>query len=105
MMGANAVSETFRVLAEPRRRTILRHFVSEGKATASYEELVEALLSADGGPDSRQRATIKLHHVDLPALEEAQLVEHDDRSETIRYVENSLVEEVLDDGRDRTRLR
>lgn len=105
MLGANEMSETFRVLAEPRRRAILQHFISEGEVTASYEELLEGVLSTDGPPDSRAGAEIKLHHMDLPALENAQLVEYDERSGTVRYIENPLVEELLDGGIDRTRSR
>lgn len=100
MTGSDAVSKTFAALAEPRRRAILGHFVERGNATASYEELLQAVLEDADALDCRSSASIQLRHVDLPTLAACNVVEHDARSETVRYVDSPLVEHVLDGDTD-----
>lgn len=92
MTELDSASEVFAALAEPRRRKILQYFLSRGVETASYEELVEALLASDGAPGDRSTAEIQLRHTDLPALEQCNLIEQDERSETVRYQGHPLVE-------------
>lgn len=105
MTGSDSTSEIFAALAEPRRRKILRYFVSRGVETASYEELLSALLASDGPPGDRSAAEIQLRHVDLPALEQCDLIEQDERSEMVRYQGHPLVEHNLDGVLDRASTR
>lgn len=105
MTGSDPASEVFAALAEPRRRKILQYFVSRGVETASYDELLETLLASDGPPGDRSAAEIQLRHVDLPALEQSDLIETDERSETVRYQGHPLVEHNVDGPLDRTSTR
>ena len=105
MTGYDAAGEVFAALAEPRRRKILRYFVSRGVESASYEELLEALLASDGAPTDRSTAEIQLRHADLPALEQCNLVEQDERSETVRYQGHPLVEHNVEGPLDRANAR
>lgn len=101
MTGSDPASKVFSALAEPRRREILRYFVSRGVETASYDELLETLLASDGPAADRSMAEIQLRHVDLPKLEGCDLIEQDERSETVRYLGDSLVEHNVDGPYDR----
>lgn len=104
MAGPDNTSKIFAALAEPRRRTILRYFVTRDVEAASFDELLEALLASDVPPNDRSTAEIQLRHADLPALEQCNLIEQDERSETVRYRGEPLVEHNLcgDLGRAKT---
>lgn len=101
MTGSDTASKIFAALAEPRRRKILRYYVSRDVEAATYDELLEAILASDGPPNDRSTAEIQLRHADLPALEQCGLVEQDERSETVRYQGDPLVERNVGDHLDR----
>lgn len=83
----DSVFETF---SDDQRRRLLCHLSESPDGTATVDELRDVL---DG--DSRRTET-RLRHVHLPHLESLSLVEYDERSETVRYRENPLLEELLD---------
>lgn len=105
MTGSDRASRIFAALAEPHRRDILRYFVSRDVEAATYDELLEALLASDGPPNDRSTAEIQLRHADLPALEQCGLVERDERSETVRYQGDPLVDRNVGDQLDRVRTQ
>ena len=75
------------VLASERRRAVLRHLqTTDGEA--SLVELGSAVFaterSADASAARRRRVELSLHHVHLPKLEEAGVLEYDRTEKTAR---------------------
>lgn len=103
MVRGEQTGKTFAALAEPRRRALLEHFLSGEVDVASFDELAEVLLAHDGSPETRRAALVQLHHVDLPTLEDCDLVEYDRHSETVRYRGSPIVEETLEGAVDAER--
>lgn len=93
-----ATDTALRLLANQQRRRVLRH-VTDGNGTTTVDQLIDSLLtgtspSADRGA-TRDRLAISLHHVHLPMLQEAGVIEYDSHRETIQYHSIDLVEEIL----------
>lgn len=63
---------TFRLLADDERRTLLGLLLDEG--TSTVDSLRDCI--ADDDEDTRH-ADIRLHHIHLPKLADAGLVDHD----------------------------
>lgn len=96
----------FRVLAEPHRRVVCRYLASRDEGVANVDDLVDHVVHRDGarenvepedvGPEDRRRQVeIRLHHVHLPMLSDAGIVEFDARSGIVRYRGSELLEELL----------
>ncbi|WP_198661980.1 ArsR/SmtB family transcription factor [Halorussus litoreus] len=101
--AADAVSlsldETLEILANYERRRILGYLMNAPSATASADELVEHLLAqqADAGDrPGRGHVTATLHHVHLPKLADAGVVDYDPRSQEVRYWSDDRLEEWYD---------
>ena len=102
-LSLNAILE---ILAHHHRREILRALIEAPSDTATVDELTERLarLEADrtGLRPGRDQLEVTFHHVHLPKLTDASLVEYDARSATLRYRPHDRVEELLemleDDG-------
>ena len=89
-----------RVVAHPRRRSILHHLIENGDDAIELNELTET-AATDGGnveishdPDNT-RTRIELHHTHLPKLAEAGLIEYDAHDGTVRYLPTDRAEELL----------
>lgn len=79
---ANLDDLSFRALADARRRRLLYLLLEEGETTLDEAATLLAGWTAveSGamtGPDDRERIRVRLHHVDLPLLSEAGLVDYD----------------------------
>ena len=91
----------FQSLAHPRRRTILHHLVENGDETVALDELTET-IATDGGTatishesdDTRTR--VELHHVHLPKLAAAGIIEYDADRHTVQYRASVQVETLLE---------
>lgn len=86
-----------RIVASQRRRAVIQSFHDRERNVATFESLVEHVSPENPPPDpgkfhSVERIRHDLHHNHLPRLEEAGLLEYDDRSATIRYRPNDRVE-------------
>lgn len=68
----------FDLLRNPERRIIVRELVGHGETT-TMETLAAAVVSRIDDHDERS-ARIRLHHVDLPRLEEAGVLDYDSRN-------------------------
>lgn len=93
--GTCETDEILRALADERRREI----VSALEASASDRVEIDQLAletAADGREPRRDDWAGALHHVHLPVLRDAGLVDYDDRSGTIRYYRCRLVPAVLE---------
>jgi hypothetical protein len=82
-------------LSGTRRRLVVHYFVTTGRDAAPVEDVVSHLVEREGTAGDRERTLVGLHHVTLPKLEEAGVVEYDARTETVRYRGDPLVEECL----------
>jgi hypothetical protein len=79
-------TEVYEALADDRRRLVL-DYVTDAAGQVRIEDLVEHLPESDGSGDPEEgqtREEIQLHHVHLPALAEARLVEWDRSGGTVR---------------------
>lgn len=95
---SDSLDVAFEVLADRRRRAVVAHFLEADAQTATVPELAERCRRYLGeSPDalSVDREAIHLHHYHLPKLEDADVVEYDTRSETVRYHGDALVESLF----------
>lgn len=71
---------------DERRRAVLSAIESRAEPVV-MEDLARAVVATDGGedaaPDAPRSAVVRLHHVDLPKLDEAGLVEYDSDEGTV----------------------
>ncbi|SEP94528.1 DUF7344 domain-containing protein [Natrinema salaciae] len=108
----------FELLSDSRRRYILYHLHDQSDGVATIENLTENVaaleqatergdaggksaggLRADsdrGSADRRTDIQLELQHVHLPKLEDAGVIEHDRRSDTVRYWSQPSLEEWLE---------
>ncbi|WP_313694337.1 winged helix-turn-helix domain-containing protein [Halorarum halobium] len=87
------------LLADRTRRRILRHLVEKEDGAISVRELVDRMaLDGPGEPAVNapgERLRVELHHVHLPKLRGAGVVEFDARSGTIRYQGGDALDALL----------
>ena len=91
------VDALFEVLSDGRRRRILAYLVEND--IADYDELIDSIVGRKeetADEDERDRIVADLHHRQLPKLADADLVEYDERSETVRYRGGDVVPELLE---------
>ena len=92
----DVIDDVFRTLASERRRAVLYFFHRSADEVASVEDLVDHVA---GRGDDPENVAVGLHHVTLPKLGDAGVVEYDARSRTVRYREDPLVETMLEVAR------
>lgn len=85
------LDDVFDVLADQRRRNLLRHLL-ECDPPVSVTEIAEALQSHGhvGSVEERRKLRISIHHVHLPKLDERGVLDYD--AETNRVVGWSRIE-------------
>lgn len=82
--------EMLSILQSDLRRDVLRCLRGAPNETTTTHELVERLLEEREEEESKH-LTIRLHHIELPKLAEANLIEFDPRRGTLRYLpDNNL---------------
>lgn len=87
------------IVADSRCRSILTRLIESESNVVAVEELVRQIVPENPPPGQvgsmvSERPIIGLHHSYLPKMEDAGLVEYDDRSETICYYPNDRVEKL-----------
>jgi hypothetical protein len=92
-----SVGSLFKVLADPHRRYTMYYLATMDGETVDFPSLVETLN--ERVTTSSERLEIDLRHVHLPKLADHNLIEYDERSETIRYRGGERVETVLEFAR------
>ncbi len=91
------LDDTLQVLSNERRRKIMYVLEDEGDDVLSYEEVTEGLVKRDYmREEERDRFKAQMTHSHLPQLEESGLLENDKRSETVRYIQDEDVEDLLE---------
>ena len=93
------LNHVFKLLANRHRRHALSYLVGMDDDTATLGELCGyvAARHANAGtaPKHDDELAIGLHHIHLPKLEAAGVIEYDARSQTIRYHGQLLLEQAL----------
>ena len=94
-----AMTQLFDILASDRRRNVLSYLMICSEETISCEEIVEALLDCEpnepGPVTHRERLEIDLHHVHLPTLANAAIIDYDPTSGTVEYRASGDIESFL----------
>lgn len=88
-----SIDATLELLADRERRAVLGYLMDDPRGTATVSELADHLaeMRAEEAGDEADpeeagdEATTTLHHVHLPKLADAGVVEYDDRSGEVRY--------------------
>lgn len=93
------VDEVHHYLASARRRWILAYLTTRSEETLSVDELVDVVTNreppSDGPGTHRERVEIDLHHVQLPKLATAGILEYDPVEETVEYSGTESLEALL----------
>lgn len=84
------------VFADRRRRLIIECLRQSADGVASYDDLVDFVLRHGDGQQESEHIRSQLHHVTLPKLEEADIIEYDRRSATVRYDPCSVVDDLAE---------
>lgn len=93
--------ERLGIIADPRRRHVLQALLETAGGVAELDDLVDRVVEReraadhDVPEDHRQRIALSLHHVHLPRLYEANVVEYDWRNGTVRYEGDDVIEACL----------
>ncbi|MCU4719594.1 DUF7344 domain-containing protein [Halapricum hydrolyticum] len=87
------MDECLQLLADSRRRRVIRCLQAEGGTTV--EDLAVQLL-ADIPDNSREKIHTELHHTHLPKLQSYGIVDYDRDSGAVRYHAHDGLEQVLD---------
>lgn len=95
------LDDLFDVLADARRRRVLQYFRTCSDDVATVTDLADYVARQTEGDDFRT-VSVALHHKDVPKLVEADLVEYDRQTETVRFVGPEFVYTVLDRANGRT---
>lgn len=82
-----------------RRRQVLRVLIENGDSGIDLDQLISALLEqeqAEDGPQASDPAqlALTLHHLHLPKLAQAGIIEYDARSHAIRYHPDERIESI-----------
>lgn len=85
------IDAMFRILANQRRRTIIRILDHEDRTTiADLAERLAMIEEGHTGSDARQRVYIALYQAHLPRMAEAGIIEYDQSSGMIEAHEEAL---------------
>jgi hypothetical protein len=93
-------SKCLELLASKRRQTLLELLVDSTEDTHSLESLATAIAQTeqetDLGARPDQRVCLSLHHVHLPKLDAADIVEYDPQRNVVEYLGSERMEQLLD---------
>ena len=98
-VGTPSLDQVFDVLANRRRRYVLYYLREVDDGVATVQDVAEYVLGTEDEldvSDTLRSIDTALHHVHLPKLEAAGIVEYDSRSETIRYWGQPSLDEWLE---------
>lgn len=84
------------IFAGRRRRLVIEYLRDASDGEASYSGLVDFVLRHSDTQQESENIRSQLHHVTLPKLEEADIIEYDRRSATVRYDPCSTVDDLAE---------
>lgn len=95
----NPIGSSFIVLSDPCRRSLCRYAMRTGTTRVTREELVDYVVERAPEPVAadadRRTVALKLHHVHLPKLATAGLIEYDQQSGVV-HIDRATVTERLE---------
>ena len=96
-LSTERIDTLLRTIANRYRRQILQHAVSEDREVINHEEVVDCLIESNPELEENDRKQLrtKLHHVSLPKLADAGVIDDDERSQTIRYCGDPFLEKQI----------
>lgn len=92
--GADDIHE---LLADRQRRHALAYLHDKPEDVATREELASHVSSRHPESPSEEYVVAELHHVSLPKLEDAGLLEYDPRSGAVRFYGHPEIGHFLDE--------
>lgn len=99
-MTTPSLDTVFSLLASRRRRLVCLHFARADETATEVTDLAErvAAMEAAGEPSDALRAEVEaaLRHVHLPKLADADVVDYDHRSGSVRYWRQATLEEYVE---------
>ena len=91
------LDQIFEVLSHRRRRYVLYYLRHVSDGVASIEDIATHVAqfecTSENADDHQASILTSLQHVHLPKLEEAGVVEYDERSEMVRYWQQPTLDE------------
>lgn len=94
-----STTQLLETLASERRRTVLSYLLACSAERIHREAIVDGLLEREpcepGPATHRERLEIDLHHVHLPKLADADIIEYDPTSGAVVYRASSDLESLL----------
>lgn len=90
----HAITDCFKILAHPERRTLLQQLQTSPTTSIPVAELATH-LSHQHAID-QERGRISLEQIHLPRLAAADVITHDSEAQTVQYHPDPLVEALLD---------
>ncbi|GAA0679234.1 ArsR family transcriptional regulator [Natronoarchaeum mannanilyticum] len=91
-----ATDEIYATLADQNRRLILRYLQDAMGNAASRHQLAEHISERSSGPQNAEAVAIQLHHIHLPKLMDAGIVEYEAQAGSVQYTPLPTVETHLD---------
>lgn len=90
------VSDLFSALADEHCRQVVGYFRSEDTDVATVDELAGHTAAPNDQSTDRKREAVLLHHMTLPKLAGADILEYDPRQQDVRYTGHDGLEPLLD---------
>ena len=96
-LSSERLDTLLHILSDRYRRQLLYYAVEEEQDVLQHSEVVDHLIrwNSDLGAADRDPLQARLHHVVLPKLADAGLLDYDTRSKTIRYRGDSCLDEYI----------
>lgn len=96
--GPANVDGILSALATEARRDTVRYFLESTERTATVDEIAGYVAERlnDPSEESRQRVRLHLHHLHLPKLANANLVDYDTQASTVRYCAHPFAERIVE---------
>jgi hypothetical protein len=91
-----SLSTASKLLTKPTRLAVIQYFSARKTPTAELSELATYIHERVETVTSPEQARIMLVHMHLPKLAEHEVIEYDERSETIRYRDGKHLEHLLE---------
>lgn len=98
--GSLSVDEALRLLANRRRRTILRHLMNHPDGPTALDDLVDLVLTAEtsstaGHHQQTDKMKIDIQCIQVPYLANAGVIEYEADTEQVHYQAHSRLEALL----------
>ena len=94
------LDDTLKLLSNEYRRNIMYVFSRTDQEIYTYDEIAEKLVEQEHLDEIvEERFKIQMTHNHIPKIEQTGIIDHDRRSETVRYLGDNDIENLLSDLR------